>query len=509
MKKEKQGDLCALPAVASAVAWLQQRLGDLWQPGDRLPALGRLSAGAGVSRVSMHKALHYLAQRNQIRIIGRSGTFIPDTGPLTPPEIRKDTPLHAQLYHDIIAGAFRLARTLPSTKQLCARYRVSYPTMRKALTELINRQVLVKNGHSYNIQRYITAPRRAGATILFATWEPLWQVGAGNFTGLSMASFLASIERECTLRNLTLKKVTFQELLTQLPLYRREPVLGCILYFPRKHIQKLLSGLGACPFPLAVMDDYPMGCHQGLLEGVRLPYLGLFSLDEMYAGRVVGEAIRNQGHRGCVFFSPFSREAFSQKRYEGLCAAFSAGLQSPPPRFLGTPAYKKQLHYRFLHRLESLSQASVFARTQLAHSAQQKVPAVLDEYIDTPRKDWVTEQDFWYLQFDHLYKAELWFSLEPFFQQALSLPEATAWVGANDGVALAAQNFLNKHRHRSIALYGFDNTAEATFHSLSSYSFEIEAGAVRMLDWLLKRPERKAGPAQAEYISLQGILMAR
>jgi DNA-binding LacI/PurR family transcriptional regulator len=86
------------------------------------------------------------------------------------------------------------------------------------------------------------------------------------------------------------------------------------------------------------------------------------------------------------------------------------------------------------------------------------------------------------------------------FEKAFLDTEITAWVGANDSVALHAMEFLSSSRHfqsRQMALLGFDNDPEAFINNLTSYDFDFSGLSLRMLQFVLDpaRDLRKNGPA--------------
>lgn len=84
--------------------------------------------------------------------------------------------------------------------------------------------------------------------------------------------------------------------------------------------------------------------------------------------------------------------------------------------------------------------------------------------------------------------------ITPLIDKALEISEATAWVAANDGVALECMDLLRKRGvrvPRELSLAGFDNTLEAFFQKVTSLDYNAPALMRSMVEHLLA-PRRAA-----------------
>jgi DNA-binding LacI/PurR family transcriptional regulator len=90
---------------------------------------------------------------------------------------------------------------------------------------------------------------------------------------------------------------------------------------------------------------------------------------------------------------------------------------------------------------------------------------------------------------DAVYGPMLYCVLEESMRTALARGDATAWVAADDYIALyAVLPFLQSRRirvPRDLSVAGFNNQFESGYTGLSSYHFDIAGMAMRMLTFLL------------------------
>jgi DNA-binding LacI/PurR family transcriptional regulator len=95
---------------------------------------------------------------------------------------------------------------------------------------------------------------------------------------------------------------------------------------------------------------------------------------------------------------------------------------------------------------------------------------------------------------------------QDFFKQALAREDITAWVCANDDLAIAAWQFLRKH-DRCISLLGFDNSPLAQIRGIASYDFYPDMLG-HMAVQCLREPRRMLRAWGAE-IPVRGALIER
>jgi len=73
----------------------------------------------------------------------------------------------------------------------------------------------------------------------------------------------------------------------------------------------------------------------------------------------------------------------------------------------------------------------------------------------------------------------------------------------------AAHLFLKQRGRSGIALAGFDNTVEAAYNRLTSYSFEIDSIARQILDWIVRRPQDSRLQPPVNEMRMRGKVMVR
>jgi DNA-binding LacI/PurR family transcriptional regulator len=89
---------------------------------------------------------------------------------------------------------------------------------------------------------------------------------------------------------------------------------------------------------------------------------------------------------------------------------------------------------------------------------------------------------------NYLWDEYLAVHLMPRFEEALALPQLTAWVCANDEVGRSAITFLRSRSlepGRNRAVIGFDDEITASGAGLSSYNFGVAAQALACLRFIV------------------------
>jgi DNA-binding LacI/PurR family transcriptional regulator len=103
-------------------------------------------------------------------------------------------------------------------------------------------------------------------------------------------------------------------------------------------------------------------------------------------------------------------------------------------------------------------------------------------------------------------------SSRPLFEKALAVRDATAWICANDRLALIALSFLSERGvavPKDLLIVGFDNMPVKTFDQrLTSYDFNASGYVHRMLNFIV-RPPRPRGQYRHATIEVEGTVMLR
>jgi len=98
------------------------------------------------------------------------------------------------------------------------------------------------------------------------------------------------------------------------------------------------------------------------------------------------------------------------------------------------------------------------------------------------------------------------------FQQAYSYPDVTAWVAANDEIALHALGFLTRKRIKvpdDVSLVGFDDSLKANMSDLTSYNFNHTAIVQGILQHMMEPRAQVLRHKPEEQIEMEGFLVER
>lgn len=101
--------------------------------------------------------------------------------------------------------------------------------------------------------------------------------------------------------------------------------------------------------------------------------------------------------------------------------------------------------------------------------------------------------------------------VEPLFERALRVKSATAWVTANDDLALMAMAFLARRRRRvpeDIALVGFDDSLLAFGNGLTSYNMNMP-GVATLLVRSVVEPMPTMSVGRGAWYEVPGMLALR
>jgi len=493
-------------AEEHAETWLMRQIDrGRWQPGEKLPTLSEMCQYCSVSRVPIVYAVQRLVKKGLLRSRRGSGIFVSGTasGHKLVSQGRFQWQRVSQaIQNEIITRLHAHHAFLPSIKELMERYATSRRTIKKALIYLEEHHVVTQKGSRYFIR--LGEKTRPKNSILFLCHQQLDEIGASNFSALSMSDFIRSLEGECQQRNLTLKISAFRSFREVLSILKKELTRGTIVYFPRKEITAVLEQLMPISKPFAIIDDFGAVNVTSLLSTLTHKRFTACTIDELYAGKQVGLHALVNGHRHCAFFSPFHEESFSQQRFLGIQQEFE--LQPHTSLISLTLNNKKvNLHIDMLNDLQKNYPFTIH-KPQLTNA--NVAPVVLDEYLNAREFNWVLHSPLWNTQFENAYKQKLDTVLWPLFDQALSKQKCTLWIGVNDSVALSALRFLKlkaTNTRKKISLIGFDNSIPASYNRLTSFDFNLSKTAHWLIDHIVSTDRSNAGTICKH----QGSLMIR
>jgi len=236
--------------------------------------------------------------------------------------------------------------------------------------------------------------------------------------------------------------------------------------------------------PVAVLDE--TGYREREVDWQRYPRIRMFTVaTSERAGLDVGKRLYTLGHRHVAYISPARHSSWCMNRCEGLVKAL--GRENVHECATGRYWFDYALQEQQRgppeeHRLRSE------ARARLLTAGCVYPP---DYILPSPER---------YPAF----KALLLQWLGPAFEEALADSTATAWVTANDVVALAALDYLGDHGitvPRDLSLASFDDSYQAFANDLTSYNFGLHALAEALLDYAVRghgsSTRQAAVPAEA------------
>lgn len=492
--------------------------GDLL-PGDPLPSKAELAQRAGVSPHTILKAFALLKQegilqgsrghRYRLSTTGDSRSqstppvsWTPSTGTASSQTWLK---VKDQLQKDILNNVFRTGVPLPSLKELQVRYGVSYPTIKKALEALYHEHLVVPHHRGYVVPA--AGGRKTGESILLLC--------PGNRKGEFPANainetFLRTVGTECARKQLTLvstayfiaeDKLMFSSVTRGV--FEDINELGDFFGFmvlimestTRPEPTTILHYLRRFHKPMAVFDQ--LG-EWKLSQYYQQPHaIKFFEVStSRHCGRIAGRFLLEKGHTSVAFLSPYHRSLWSLKRLTGLDSIFKkAG------HVQGVTAY-------------TLDQSVDITRHQSSEllARRYRIDAVLEAF-----DRWTEDADplalsriepiMQSLRGYTLPNIEFTRRLRVLFDRALAEGSHTAWVTANDNVAVEAMRYLIEKNIAPPSLMGFDNTYSSIWYGITSYDFNIPALVHNMLDFVLTPNHTKWERKQP--VQIDGLIVER
>jgi DNA-binding FadR family transcriptional regulator len=474
-----------------AVAKIEELIGNARRTGEyRLPTVGALASLAQVSLVTMLAAVRLVRDRGDVRVSHGKGTVVnaqPAQAtrheivgvPGAVPGLRsKRHALQARLLNEIYDGAYLSEGRLPSLKALSGMLGTSYRTVRAVLDGLVRQGVLTTDQRSY-VPADFVRPRLSQNIVLITAGDP-----EGNISLLTphTSELVRSLVDECARRNLRLEVGTFHlqtGVLTLPPLARRSlrlgrgsaEVAGFLVWTTSINwdtLHRLLLDLSLRQnAPVLVLDEggelvLPVG-----LSSRTPPQLFHFA-GAVEPGRAIGRHLLSLGHRRVAYISCSHHAVFSQNRLKGLSEAFgAAGLTDGIVPFVSEAkvgagqvwfgdSVQRAIN-RLADRVAPFKQEHLLLREYRA-SFGGKLGQLFGLYRDSEQ-------------------------LRPSLDAALSDKRITAWVAANDNMAVHCLDFLARKGvgvPTDMSVAGFDDSLEALFHGLTSYNFN-EQGVIRAM----------------------------
>jgi len=512
MKKKR-----SCPAQEKAILFLRQLIRTyVRQNKMRLPTIHALADLAGVSRLAMGKAVTYLKQEGTIDPRQGKGITITQVDHQRPQTLlagsdhsanvlvneRSGTKWYRvanQIEKDIITGNYQSDEPLPSHKELSEKYGISLKTLNKALSLLLQRNIIFAKKHNYIPA--LSHPKQPNSSILLITR------GHNQYFLPNIQPYIRSIRRYCDIINSSIKTAiygyaatralagTSNNVIVDMPTTKEiDDSLGVILF---------LSGLEYLDYhqiiyqvlsrnkPIAILDENGIFTIPKRVVSHRL--LRHFAVGySRQPGRDMGRYLGSLGHRKIAYIT--YPERWSVNRYDGLVDAIKcSGSQSRVASYI------------------SKKKNSIVQRSQY-------------QMIDTMIRWCKEKNDIDYTTFGEAIE-DIAFPVAkaiskrmnrerilPLFEKALQDEIYTAWVCANDEIAMEALSFLRTKNIRiphDISVVGFDDSLDAHLEQLTSYNFNTNGIVHAMINHIVSPRRWHWTSSQKTAIEIEGHVVER
>jgi len=411
---------------------------------------------------------------------------------------------------DIQNGVYQNGCMLPSIKELCAQYGAGYRPTRRALDALVSHGSIARERRGFRV-RDLESLHYRNRIILLARGDHL-----GNLTETSprMHEHLRALERECSRHHLRLEVYTydFQEsYLHPMENWReiahnesaRTTILGYIIWsisMRPESLRNMVLRLAGHERPISVLDE-------GGVMGTPPPSgqmspLRVFTMaGSPAATRAVGRFLLRLGHNRIAFISPFGSALWSRNRLRGLLHAYRvAGHDDAVRAFVS-------------------DQSEVATERVAPDDISQTVDALIQGTSDQvlPLRGHVPltralKRLRWRLAAAVREELEHEALMALLRRAAREAGDATAWVGANDYVAVECLSFLRERQIRvpqQIAVVGLDDGPEAHLHKLTSYNFNGEGVMRAMVRHILDPHDNARDGQSGDPVEMEGQIVVR
>ncbi len=450
-------------------------------PGESsLPSRRRMATEAGVSLVTISKAVGILKREGLLTTSRRHGTrpTAAVVGASKAPRGKKWERIAGRIVSDIAAGAYEHGEALPTCGEVARRYGVSSPTVRKALASLHARRVLSMRG-----SRFVVPERKRAdhsRVLLVFTRELYLHRTLAIYH--RRHELLRALESESARAGLRLHIVPYRFVdgaIVEPPLDARDggttPIGAVVLSAGLEDLDlvALADGLSADGVPVSLLDE-----NGTVWPRFRRPRrrVRLFSLANSPAcGEAVGRCLLGYGHRSIAYLSPFGHAGWSRARLVGIRRAFeAAGFGHRVKAFERWQPEPQSEPLAEAYEINSIVERLIDRGLDPRKPLEKRLAAALPRAKPTLRT---------ILAGDRFAEA-----LVPLMADALRCEGITAWVAATDVVALECGRFLEEHGvrvPRDLSLAGFDDSPDAYVRRLTSYNFNVSALVRAMIDFAI------------------------
>ena len=450
-----------------------------------LPPIRSLAKSAGVSFVTMWKALKHLESQGCIISDPQGNRTFSKAAIKSDPHksnpqsqlLNDCTPSSSRhhvtekIYKDIVTGRFAGSERLPSYKELQLQYNVSFATLKKSLTSLVEQKIIEPCTNGYLIPSLTGNTGHARIAAIGCGLEDgkIWMDYQDKY-------YFRVLESECIRMNIQLDLIVYYRHQGRLHFVHTasgkeydlndRTILGYIFIVANldNTPEEVLERLAALKRNVAVLD---------VVGGWKIPrcardnqLIQFFTATaSVLPAKRVAQYLLGKGHRKVAFFSPFHRALWSQQRLNTIREMFTrADITDGVVAFV----YNKYA-YQWDYLKNHLPQEALLSFVNHYNQWRSQTP-------NTPLKKFnhIGYSMFKYITQWNCASGEIYEKMQPLFDKALLDKSITAWVMANDFAATIAIDYLKERNIRvpdDLSMISFDNTLDAMEYQLTSYDF--------------------------------------
>jgi DNA-binding LacI/PurR family transcriptional regulator/DNA-binding transcriptional regulator YhcF (GntR family) len=536
------------PAIRKAFEHVKSGLENgTWLAGECLPSARELAAHAQVSIASMIRAVAILKAKRLVTSIERGHIRAGSGAVVARPESRPAGSIRllkrSALEQDMLSGLYSAQNRLPTVKELQVRYGVGYRTMQRILFDMTGDGALRLQGRTYELGGMQPHPSRHRILFLAPSFEtkPLSALNRGQYRIFDL------LEYECIRRGIQLKIMEIdrfnaaREKQSSTEASGATPETGFIIDLwwsvnedLRALLVNLLARLSTLKKPVAILDEN--GDFELPLQFVSNPLIQVFRIEGKKAGSRVARFLLGLGHRSVAFVSSLHHSSWSRERFEGVAEQYAkAGCSDRLTKVVMSAEmirehmfafsdFDERLIRRLLPHDPTRSEDELYKRYlefKEGFSARQFTPEdiqgirmrlnivkdLAERTLSDSDLNQIVDAIFWQISGAVNPRIQ-----SPLFKQALANRNVTAWICANDDIALTALSYLQAAGVRvpeDLSVVGFDNQpVRALKQRLTSLDFNAPAFVHRMLNHIA-RPPKPRGPYRHVPIEVESVVMER
>lgn len=408
-----------------------------------------------------------------------------------------------QFKKDILDGKFQTHLPLPPVNQLTAHYNVSYPTIRKILTTLLEQGVIKRNGVRYYFYTNHLKQTRKIAIVAFGQSRETIKIETER-----ERTFYRLLSSTAANNNVTLEIICYNDYLNKACFYtpdnksldhyiKSSGICGIILSsYHMNNSSECLAKLLTYNIPISAWIE-----DSGILDTVDRfgsHYKKLTFFDSSYTvipGYDVGRYLLEKGHRSIAFISPFHGSPWSQNRLKGLKKAVAQY-----PNAIVYP-FTNSEYINDYYFLQPILEKADFDRRFTPDTMNRDVQEFLLSRVASIRYEHDTL----------LRDSAIFLSIKDAVDHVTSNESITAIVCVNDLVAGLITDYWNYYQVPSEnrpALIGFDNSFKSLQKQFSSYEFNTLGEIQNMISHVLY-PENALFSTVKPVIRLSGKVIER